>query len=243
MTEGLKGARLRLQMNAIYLATEGEGVHVGTPQVFVRFQGCAIGCLNCDSKDTWEFSERFEMQLETILKKVSTLSSQGKIKRVSITGGDPLHPQHVPGLLLLIKELKAKGYFINLEAAGTRVVDEVFDLIDFISFDYKTPCTGVKTSLKLLKRFVEHYPERFQIKSVVQTQDDFTWAYKAKSWLAEQLPEQDIPWCLTPAYNLGEPFPKERFDSVMNWNMEQGAPFRVVGQQHKWLYGPDRKEV
>lgn len=234
---------MRLQMNAIYLATEGEGVHVGTPQVFVRFQGCAIGCLNCDSKDTWEFSKRFEMELETVLDKVSEQSSQGKIRRVSITGGDPLHPQHVPGLLVLVKELKARGYYINLEAAGTRIVDEVFDLIDFISFDYKTPSTGVKTSVKLLQRLVEQYPGRFQVKSVVQTQDDFTHAHEAWDKLTEKLPGIEIPWCLTPAYNLGESFPKERFESVMKWNVEQGAPFRVVGQQHKWLYGPDRKEV
>lgn len=234
---------MRLQMNAIYLATEGEGVHVGTPQVFVRFQGCSIGCLNCDSKDTWEFSQRFEMELKSVLEEVSKQGSKGKIKRVSITGGDPLHPLHIPGLLSLVKELKARGYYINLEAAGTRVVDEVFDLIDFISFDYKTPSTGVKTSTKLLKRFVEQYPKRFQIKSVVQTKEDFDQAYKAWLWLSEQLPEVEIPWCLTPAYNLGESFPKERFESVMRWNVEEGAPFRVVGQQHKWLYGPDRKEV
>lgn len=234
---------MRLQMNSIYLATEGEGVHVGTPQVFVRFQGCAIGCLNCDSKDTWEFSKYFDMDLETVLQKISEQSSQGQIKRVSITGGDPLHPLHVPGLLALVQELKARGYFINLEAAGTRIVDEIFDLIDFISFDYKTPSTGVKTSTKLLKRLVEHYPHRFQVKSVVQNQEDFLQAYKAWTWLTEQLPEGEIPWCLTPAYNLGETFPKERFESVMRWNVEHGAPFRVVGQQHKWLYGPDRKKV
>ena len=230
-------------MNAIYLATEGEGVHVGTPQVFVRFQGCAIGCLNCDSKDTWEFSKRFERPLESVLEEISEKSSRGKIRRVSITGGDPLHPQHVPGLLALVKELKARGYFINLEAAGTRVVHEVFDLIDFISFDYKTPSTGVKTSLKLLKKFVEHYPQRFQVKSVVQTHEDFQAVLSAWSWMQEQLPGELIPWCLTPAYNLGEDFPKERFESVMKWNVQAGAPFRVVGQQHKWMYGPDQKEV
>ena len=44
-------------INSIYRATEGEGVFVGRPQIFVRYQGCAIGCINCDSKDTWEFDK------------------------------------------------------------------------------------------------------------------------------------------------------------------------------------------
>ena len=43
------------RLNSIYPATEGEGVHIGTPQIFVRYQGCKVGCLNCDSRDTWAF--------------------------------------------------------------------------------------------------------------------------------------------------------------------------------------------
>ena len=38
-----------LAINKIYLATEGEGIHVGTPEVIVRLQGCGIGCRHCDT--------------------------------------------------------------------------------------------------------------------------------------------------------------------------------------------------
>lgn len=230
-------------MNSIYLATEGEGVLLGTPQVFVRFQGCAIGCLNCDSKDTWEFDQKMGLSLNEVLEKISFESKKGLIKRVSITGGDPLHPQHVPSVVALIKELKARGYEINIEAAGTRVVHEIFDLVDFISFDYKTPSTGVKTKVDLLVKMVEQYPKRFQIKSVIETEEDFRDTLRAYEEVEKRLPNFTGPWCLTPAYNLEEAFPRERFLSVMDWNIMAGAKFRVIGQQHKWFFGPDEKQV
>lgn len=230
-------------MNSIYLATEGEGVLLGTPQVFVRFQGCAIGCGNCDSKDTWEFDQNTAMSLNEVLEKISEQSKKGLVKRVSITGGDPLHPQHVPSVVALVKELKARGYQINIEAAGTRVVHEVFDLVDFISYDFKTPSTGVKTKVDLLIKMVEQYPKRFQIKSVIETEEDFRETLRAYEEVERKVQGFAGPWCLTPCYNLEEAFPQQRFIDVMEWNINAGAKFRVIGQQHKWVFGPDEKQV
>ena len=230
-----------LLINSIYRATEGEGIHIGTPQIFVRFQGCHIGCVNCDSKETWDFAPEFTMALDEVMEKVETIS-QNMIKRVSITGGDPLHPSHVPSLLVLIKELKARGYFVNIEAAGTRVVKEVFDLVDFISYDFKTPSTGVKTSKELLLRFVQEYGFKAQIKAVVSDKKDFEATYDALYYV--QTTGAQIPsWCLTPCYEPGEEFPMLRFQHVVSLNEDFGYPFRVIGQQHKWMYGSDARLV
>jgi 7-carboxy-7-deazaguanine synthase len=35
----------------------------------------------------------------------------------------------------------------------------------------------------------------------------------------------------------------DRFVNIMMWNESHGGHFRVIGQQHKWVYGPDKKEV
>src|SRR6478736_4189203 len=77
-----------LLINSIYRATEGEGIHIGIPQIFVRFQGCHVGCVNCDTKETWDFDPAFTMALDEVMESIETLS-QNIIKRVSITGGDP----------------------------------------------------------------------------------------------------------------------------------------------------------
>lgn len=227
-----------LALNSIYLATEGEGIHVGIPQIFVRFQGCAIGCINCDSKDTWEFTGA-NISLEQALAKIENIAGDypQRIKRVSITGGDPLHPKHVPGVVALVKELKARGFFINIEAAGTRIVDEIFDVIDFISFDFKTPSTGVKTNGKLLEKLFRQYGKKSQIKSVVSSQHDFGASLDELNRLKSVTDyEFDIPWVLTPCFEPGDELPKVLAQSITEMNHAQGAPFRVILQQHKVVY-------
>jgi 7-carboxy-7-deazaguanine synthase len=230
-----------LLINSIYRATEGEGIHIGTPQIFIRFQGCHIGCVNCDSKETWDFSPEFTMELDAVMEKVETLS-QNLIKRISITGGDPLHPSHIPSLKNLIEELKRRNFFVNIEAAGTRIVKEIFDQVDFISYDFKTPSTEVRTSQDLLLRFIQEYGYKSQIKAVVADKKDFEATYDALHYVrtsGTQLP----PWCLTPCYEPGEEFPMNRFQHVVQLNENFGLPFRVIGQQHKWVYGVDARLV
>lgn len=231
-----------LAINAIYRATEGEGVLLGSPQIFVRFQGCNIGCVNCDSKDTWDFALSSTLDLEEALKRVHEVGFDGKLKRVSVTGGDPLHPKNSPGVLALTRELKARGYWINIEAAGTRIVPEIFDLVDFISFDYKTPSSQVRTNPALLSKLVEQYLGKYQIKSVVQDEEDFANVLNCRR---ETFPDEGAPitWVLTPSYIPGEDMPLARFQNVIDWNEREGGAFRVIGQQHKWIHGPDKKQV
>jgi 7-carboxy-7-deazaguanine synthase len=230
-------------INSIYRATEGEGVFLGRPQIFVRYQGCAIGCLNCDSKETWDFDLNLSQSLDMIMDAVYKEGLNGTIKNVSITGGDPLHPAHVPHVLALVKLLKEKKYYINIEAAGTRVVDEIFDLVDYISFDFKTPSTGVKTPLKNISRMIVSYPGKFQVKSVIADKTDFMITHEAYKILSAENKSMPFPWVLTPCFNNFEKFPLERFTNVLSWNEESGGLFRVIGQQHKWIFGPDQKQV
>lgn len=229
-----------LLINSIYRATEGEGIHIGVPQIFVRFQGCHVGCVNCDSKETWDFDPAYTKSLDEVMEQVDVLS-QDIIKRVSITGGDPLHPSHIPSLIQLIHALKGRNYFINIEAAGTRIVREVFDLVDFISYDYKTPSTQVRTSKDVLHQFLAEYGHKSQIKAVVADKKDFESVYDAYHMNRDQ--KLTTPWCLTPCYEPGEAFPMNRFQQVIQLNESFGLPFRVIGQQHKWVYGPNEKLV
>lgn len=226
-------------INSIYRATEGEGVFLGRPQIFVRYQGCAIGCINCDSKDTWDFTEEMGQSVESVIASVHSEGINGLIKNVSITGGDPLHPSHVPHVLALVQELKKKNYYINIEAAGTRIVDEIFSAVDYISFDFKTPSTGVKTPVKNIQKMASSYPGKFQVKAVIADLQDFQATLDA----FKELSVVDFPWVLTPCFNNNEKFPLERFSQVLKWNEEAGGLFRVIGQQHKWIFGPDQKQV
>ena len=63
-----------IRLNQIYRATEGEGLIIGTPQIFIRLKGCHIGCLNCDSIETWDFGCGIEVSEEELIRKVEDLS-------------------------------------------------------------------------------------------------------------------------------------------------------------------------
>jgi 7-carboxy-7-deazaguanine synthase len=150
---------------------------------------------------------------------------------------------HVPHVLELVKRLKEKKYYINIEAAGTRVVNEIFDLVDFISFDLKTPSSNVKTPLNLIAQLNSQFQGKFQIKAVIENQADFIYTLNAFKKLQIEENQINAPWVLTPAYNTLEEFPLNRFMQVLSWNEEAGGHFRVIGQQHKWIFGPDQKQV
>ncbi len=231
-----------LNIHSIYLATEGEGLQVGRPQVFVRFQGCAIACVNCDSKETWSFEPQFPMSLEKVLSEIESLSPAKKIRWISITGGDPLHPKNLEGAISLAKALKKRGNRINIEAAGTRVPHELFDLVDYISFDIKTPKTGVQTSLNKVRELISQYSGRFQLKSVIEDKEDFEYISELEEKLSLEF-EQELPWVLTPCYHVGEEFPRQRFIDIISLNEKSGGRFRVIGQQHKWVYGSSKLNV
>ncbi len=237
-----QSAELCCNINTIYLATEGEGCRLGTVQVFIRFQGCAVGCRNCDSKETWDFRRGKKLTITEIL---AQLENWPLVRRVSITGGDPLHAQHVPAVMALARALKQRDYYLNIEAAGTRMVEEIFSLVDFISFDYKTPSSGAVVPLKHITQLEAGHLGKFQIKSVIENAADFHYTYQAYQRLLKERPSSTLPfpWCLTPAYTPGKVFSLEFFNWLICENQRVGGPFLVIGQQHKWIHGPDKVEV
>ena len=230
---------VKLPINSIYRAHEGEGFHLGKPQVFVRLQGCAIGCFNCDSKDTWDFNLGVLQSVSDIVYLIQKYREHDGIERVSITGGDPTHPKFDEGLVELVGELKKKNFFINIEASGTRVPALLFDLVDYISFDVKTPSTGVRLQEAVLSEFLKQYSHKGQIKSVIENRNDFDFVLELKKRLGSNFEN----WILTPCYKTEEDFPAERFRSIIEWNYQAKSAFRVIGQQHKWIYGAKEKQV
>ena len=178
--------------------------------------------------------------MNKVLKEIK--AAGGEIKRVSITGGDPLHPNILPATYSLVKKLKEMNYFVSLEAAGTYIADEIFSILDFINFDYKTPSTRIQSNPRLIIKMADEYRGKFQVKAVVENREDFDQSLATYLLLKKNLGEINFSWYLTPAYSK-EPFPRERFLQVVSWNEQHGGHFRVVGQQHKWLYGANKKRV
>ena len=168
----------------------GSPVAIATPKT--------LGHLPRVASASWERSLR-------ILKKISRQT----IGWVSITGGDPLDERHQNGVLSLIDALHQRGFKVNIEAAGDTIVPAIFHLSDYLSFDYKTPSTGVTTPQENILQLARNYEGKFQIKSVAQDEDDVLFAYAAWKSISHTLGSPpSFPWSLTPAWERKEAFPQ-----------------------------------
>jgi 7-carboxy-7-deazaguanine synthase len=231
------------RINSIYRATEGEGIFLGMPQVFVRYQGCNVGCRNCDSKDTWSFRGGKVLTTDMVIEQCEKEGFGETRQRVSITGGDPLDEEHQESVLELVQNLKPRGAWVNIEAAGDKFNKSIFDSVDFVSFDVKTPSTGVEVNLDILELVIDKYFDKIQIKSVVFDKKDFDFIKDLQKRFEEKIISRKIPWIITPVFNYGENYPMSRVEKIIEWNDFNGSSFRVISQQHKWIHGPNKKFV
>ncbi|MFA5072087.1 MAG: 7-carboxy-7-deazaguanine synthase QueE [Candidatus Pacearchaeota archaeon] len=104
---------MKLNVNEIFRAIQGEGKYVGTNVVFLRLSGCNLGCTWCDTK---YHKERKEMTLEEVANKIYEFKSN----RIVVTGGEPLLQQDSLEKLFEILDID-HDYHITIETNGTIV--------------------------------------------------------------------------------------------------------------------------
>jgi len=93
-------------------------VSAGTPSVFVRLQGCSVGCVWCDTKYSWDPARGRASTLAHLLRDVAGTAPAN----VVVTGGEPLaHPAFAG----LVRGLDRLGRRVEVETAGTRVPPRV----------------------------------------------------------------------------------------------------------------------
>src|SRR3954463_5516256 len=90
-------------VNELFQSIQGEARFAGTPSVFVRLQGCAVGCPWCDTKHTWEIDPGRAVAVEGMLAKDADAATFARLsgaeivalvagfgaRHVVITGGEP----------------------------------------------------------------------------------------------------------------------------------------------------------
>lgn len=122
---------IRYKINELFETLQGEGSFTGQPSIFLRLQGCPVGCSWCDTKHTWEIDPNLEVSVSDVLnKKAETeqwtnlsleaiealFKQQGfNAKHIVITGGEPCMVDLTP-LCLFFEKL---GYSCQVETSGT----------------------------------------------------------------------------------------------------------------------------
>ncbi len=96
----------------IFSSISGEGSWMGRAAIFVRFSGCNLSCEWCDEKHAGKYIE-----LDKVIECVLSMSK--KIKRVVITGGEPLLQKE--DCISLIEKLSNNGFKIMIETNGTLI--------------------------------------------------------------------------------------------------------------------------
>lgn len=195
----------------IFLSKQGEGKNVGRPSLFLRLSNCNLKCVWCDTAYTWDW-ERFakkEEQIEVALEELLKEISKYRCKNIVITGGEPLLQQKE--LVALMKELKPRGTFFEVEANMTVLPTKDFDsLIDQYNCSPKLANSGnekeARENPKLHSFFSKHPKATF--KFVVASKIDLQEILKLVR--RYQIPSEKI-------YLMPEGRFVEELDSKIKW--------------------------
>ena len=134
-------ASIQYPINEIFESIQGEGSYTGVPSIFIRLQGCPVGCPWCDTQHTWTVDTADQipivelrgksadapthalMSVTALLAEYETRGYQAQ--HIVITGGEPAMHDLVP----LTEALLAKGFSVQIETSGTfqlRCADDTY---------------------------------------------------------------------------------------------------------------------
>lgn len=111
-----------MKIAEIFYSLQGEGSLLGVPSVFIRTSGCNLRCRWCDTPYTSWHPEGDEMPVGGIVAKARSYGAQHAV----VTGGEPMI---APGMAALTAELRAAGFHITIETAGTVFAEVACDLM------------------------------------------------------------------------------------------------------------------
>ncbi len=205
-----------MRVTEIFRSIQGESSRAGLPCVFVRLTGCNLRCVWCDS--AYAFEGGTERSLDEIVAAVEAFG----IRRVEITGGEPMLQPDTPELC---RRLLDRGYEVLLETGGSLPLDAVDPRVKKV-VDVKCPGSGmVDRNLGGLERTLGANDE---IKFVVADRADFDWAVR---WIRDRGLTRDPRFLFAPVWDRCRP------DELAEWILDSGLDARLNLQQHKVLWG------
>jgi organic radical activating enzyme len=216
---------LSTRVSEIFTSIQGEGPSAGTPSVFVRLQGCSVGCTWCDTRYSWDARRGDELTLEALLCRVKDAGAQN----VVVTGGEPLeHPALVP----LVAGLHAMGRRVEVETAGTELPPPL--PVDQWNVSLKLAHSGVPIERRLRGAAIERFRDLgawFKFVVAAERDLDEVLAIQARHGLAAERILL-MPLGMLPAEQ------QALVPRVVEWCTRHG--FRFSPRLHILIWGPRR---
>jgi 7-carboxy-7-deazaguanine synthase len=210
-----------MRVTEIFFSIQGEGTRAGRPCVFVRFTGCDLRCVYCDT--AYAFHGGRDLSQQEILERVAAFPC----RFVLLTGGEPMLQKELPELS---RALLAGGYEVAVETHGQRPLGglprEVIRIVDV-----KTPASGEETrDFAYLEALASHD----EVKFVVCSEADYRWS---RDVVRRHRLEGRSHVLFSPSW--GQVDPKD----LARWLLEDGLDARLSLQVHKVIWGAGARGV
>lgn len=254
----MTAGELRVPVLEVFSTFQGEGLHVGERQIFVRLAGCDLRCAFCDTPESFPAPGRARVQtrpgeevdehlenpvaVDELVDVVLRLDApRGLHRAVSLTGGEPL--LHPDALVVLGAAWRERRLDVHLETGGHRpeALEHVLPFVDTVSPDLKLEsATGEPTPWEAHRR-VLHLLERtgkgLAVKAVVARETPDEEVARAAAFCREHAPT--LPLVLqpvTPVVPGGPEAPEARDLFRLHAAAAARHPHvRVVPQVHRLL--------
>jgi len=237
----------------VFSSIQGEGVHIGRRQVFIRFIGCNLSCDYCDthlldSAETCRLEETpgrgdfrplpnpVPLQRVTDLLRKWNSGWPGVHHSISITGGEPLlHLEQLREWIPVLREILPVHLETNgiLHSALATVVRD----IDFISMDIKLPSTtGEETMWEHHRDFLAIAATRdMSVKAVVNSETRHWEIIRAAEMTAAE--STSIPFIIQPETGNDLAVRISPHELIELQELASGilADVRVIPQTHRFI--------
>lgn len=122
----------RLKLFSIFNSISGEagGVPQGALMTFIRFAGCNLRCLYCDTDRAISSKSGYDTTVQETVEVVKRIGCH----KVLITGGEPLMQKKA--FEKLVQALNAEGYYVQVETNGSYQMSNAIGVDCWVA-DYK----------------------------------------------------------------------------------------------------------
>ena len=115
-----------LRIAETFVSLQGEGTRTGVPSWFVRTSGCNLRCTWCDTPyASWSPTGPVRT-IDDLLGEADSIADRTGVRDCVLTGGEPMLFE---GAGELARRLRARGWHITAETAGTIDRDWAIDLL------------------------------------------------------------------------------------------------------------------
>ncbi|WP_028236005.1 putative 7-carboxy-7-deazaguanine synthase QueE [Pseudobutyrivibrio sp. MD2005] len=212
-----------------FVSINGEGQHAGELAVFIRLRGCNLCCSYCDTR--WACTSDAPATEMTEDEIVQYVLSTG-VKRVTLTGGEPLLADNIMDLL---KAFAAEDLKIEIETNGSVDIHE-FTKIDnppAFTLDYKLAGSGMEDKMNLTN--FDCLTSKDTVKFVCSNVNELDKVCE----IVDRYRISDKCTCLiSPVFGKIEP--ADMVDYMINHNRND---IRLQLQLHKFIWDPNKRGV